>query len=160
MNQIKNGTQLKDQVQTANQFNHYFASVANIITKNIPRNPKIQLSHLMNPDQDSQFIYPCTSPEASEIINSMKSGKASDSQFINPCTSPEVSEVITSMMIGKASDPNSIPIKLSKLLDPLNSVSLSSLINESSNTASSSDSLKKWLPGYKGVEIDLQFSVS
>ena len=78
----QNGTQLKDPVQIANQFNHYFASIASDITKNIPRNPKIPSSYLMNPNQDSLFIYPCTSAEVSDVIKSLKNGKASSPNSI------------------------------------------------------------------------------
>ena len=121
----QNGTQLKDPVQIANQFNHYFASVASDITKNIPRNPKIPSSYLTNPNQDSLFIYPCTSAEVSDVIKSLKN--------------------------GKASGPNSIPIKLLKLLDPLISVNLSFLINESFQTSTFPERLKiaKVIPVFK-----------
>ena len=121
----KNGIQLKDPVQIANQFNHYFTSVVSDITKNIPRNPKTPLSYLTNSNQDSLFIYPCTSAEVSDVIKSLK--------------------------IGKASGPNSIPIKLLKLLDPLISVSISFLINESFQTSTFPDMLKiaKVIPVFK-----------
>ena len=58
-----------------------------------------------------------------------------DSLFIYPCTSSEVSKVIKSLKTGKASRPNSIPINSFSLLDPLISVSLSSVINESFQTS-------------------------
>ena len=61
--------------------------------------------YLTNPNQDSLFIYPCTSTEVSDVIKSLKN--------------------------GKASGPYSIAIQLLKLLDPLISVSLSLFINES-----------------------------
>ena len=99
----ENGSQMKDPVKVANQFNHHFTSVADDITQKIPRNPRSPLSYLANPNQDSFFIFPSTSDEVSEVIKSLKN--------------------------GKSSGPNSIPIKLMKFLDPHISIDLSSLIN-------------------------------
>ena len=73
----KSGTQLKDSFQIANQFNHYFVSVVNDITKNIPRNAQTPLSYVTNPNKDSSYIYPCTSADVSKVIKSLKSGKTS-----------------------------------------------------------------------------------
>ena len=88
----KNGSQIKDPVKIANQFNQYFTNDANNIAKNIPRNPRSPLSFLANPNDESFFIFPCTSCEVSEVIKSLKN--------------------------AKFSAPNSIPIKLLKILDP------------------------------------------
>ena len=121
----ENGSQIKDPVKIANQFNQYFTSVANDITKKIPRNPKSPLSYLTNPNQESFFIFPCTSDEVSEVIKSLKN--------------------------GKSSGPNSIPIKLLKILDPHISADLSILINESFETGIFPDKLKiaKVVPVFK-----------
>ena len=68
-----------------------------------------------------------------------------------PCTPTGVSDVIKSLKNGKASGPNSIPIKLLTPLDPQISVSLSFLINESFQTSTFPDMLKiaKVIPVFK-----------
>ena len=99
------GSLIKDPEKIANEFNQFFANVASDITKKIPRNPKSPLSYLPNPNLNSFFISPCTSEEVSLVTQSLKN--------------------------GKSSGPNSIPIKLLKILDPWISVVLSTLISES-----------------------------
>ena len=99
---------LRIQLNIANQFNRFFTSVANNITQKIPRIPRSPLSYLTNPNPESFFIFPCTSDEVSGVIKSLKN--------------------------GKSSGPNSIPIKLLKILDPHISLTLSILINESFET--------------------------
>ena len=112
----KNGSQMKDPVKVANQFQIFFTSVADDITQKIPRNPRSPLSYLANPNQESFFIFPSTSDEVSDILKSLKN--------------------------GKSSGPNSIPIKLMKILDPHTSIDLSILINESFETGIFPNKLK------------------
>ena len=121
----KNGSQIKDPVKVANQFNHFFTSVADDITQKIQRNPRSPLSYQANPDQNSFFIFPSTSDEVSKVIKSLKN--------------------------SKSSGPNSIPIKLMKILDPHISIDLSSLINESFETGIFPNKLKiaKVIPVFK-----------
>ena len=120
-----NGSEIKDPSTIANQFNHFFTNVANDITKTIPRNPRSPLTYLTNRNQESLLVFPCSSNEVSEVIKSLKNGKS----------------------VG----PNSIPIKLLKILDPYISVNLSNLINESFETGIFPDKLKiaKVIPVFK-----------
>ena len=93
------GSQIKDPVEMANKFNHFFTSFANNTTKNIPRNPRSALSYLANPNPNSFFMCACTTNKVSDVIKSLKN--------------------------GKSSGPNSIPIKLLKILDRYFSAHLS-----------------------------------
>ena len=54
-----------------------------------------------------------------------------NSFFVSPCTADEVTDVITSLKMGKTSGPNSIPMKLLKILLLKISANLSTLINYS-----------------------------
>ena len=71
--------------------------------------------------------------------------------IVLPCAPNEVSTVIQSLKNGKSSGPNSIPIKLLKVLEPHISLTLSSLINESFETSTFPDTLKiaKVIPVFK-----------
>ena len=51
--------------------------------------------------------------------------------FISPTVLNEVSSIIQSLTKNKSSGPNHIPVKLLKILDPLISVQLSLIINDS-----------------------------
>ena len=101
----KNGCKITDPDKIANNFNNYFLNVANKITSNIPRNPNSALRHLNAPNNNSFFISPTVPNEVSSIIQSLKK--------------------------NKSSGPNGIPVKLLKILDPLISVQLSLIINDS-----------------------------
>ena len=101
----EDGTKVNDPVIMANEFNNYFINVASGITKKIPRTPKSPLDYLSTPNLDSFFISPCTSNEVSSLIQSLK--------------------------LGKSSGPNSIPVKLLKILDTPISNDLTLLFNES-----------------------------
>ncbi len=101
----ENGSEISDPKIIANEFNNYFINVAKNISKKIPRTPKSPLDYLSNPIMDSFFISPCTPEEISSLIHSLKK--------------------------GKSSGPNSIPVKLLKILDDPISKHLSMLINES-----------------------------
>ena len=120
-----NGSEIKDPSTIANQFNHFFTNVFNDITKKIPRNPRSPLCYLTNRNKESVLVSPCSSNEVSEVIKSLKNGKS----------------------VG----PNSIPIKLLKILDPYIYVNLSNLINESFETGIFQDKLKiaKVIPVFK-----------
>ncbi len=119
------GSKITDPGEMANKFNHFFTNVASDITKKIPRTPKSPLAYLSNPNLDSFFIAPCAPNEVSTVIQSLKN--------------------------GKSSGPNSIPIKLLKVLEPNISVTLSSLINESFETSTFPATLKiaKVIPVFK-----------
>ena len=89
-NLLIGGTRITDPSQIANNFNHYFVNVANEITSKIPLNPKSPLSYLKSANPETFFFF--------------------------PTTSDEVSNVIKSLVNGKSTGPNSIPIKLLKIL--------------------------------------------
>ena len=89
----------------ADTFNNFFVHVADGVAKNIPRSPKSPFDYLDNRNQLSFFISPATPYEISDIIDLVKTGKS----------------------IG----PNSIPLKLLKILSVHISSPLSHIINES-----------------------------
>ena len=92
----------------ANIFNDFFVNVADNITKKIPRSKKSPMDYLSNKNPHSFFISPSVPYEISDIIDQFKTGKS----------------------IG----PNSIPMKLFKILSPYVSSPLSLIINESFQT--------------------------
>ena len=112
-------------LKIANNFNKYFTSVASDITKKIPRTPTSPLIYMSNPNMESSFISPCTSNEVPLVIQAIKN--------------------------GKSSGPNSIPIKLLKILEPHISVDVAILINESFETGIFPDKLNiaKVIPVFK-----------
>ena len=105
INKLKdtNGNLITDSTAMANIFNNFFVNVADGVTKNIPRSPKSPLDYLGNKNPHSFFISPAAPYEISDIIDSFKTGKS----------------------IG----PNSIPLKLLKILSPHISSPLSLIIN-------------------------------
>ena len=114
-----NGTKITDPTQMANNFNDYFVNVANEITSKIPHNPKSPLNH----------------------ISYLKSPNP-ETFFISPSTSDEVSNIIKSLVNGKSTGPNSIQIKLLKILDPCISPHLSLIINKSFEEGTFPDNLR------------------
>ena len=107
VNKLKdsNGNITTDPAAMASRFNDFFVNVADSITKKIPRSPKSPLDYLGHENPHSFFISPTAPFEVSDVINALKSGKS----------------------IG----PNSIPIKLLKIISPYISSPLSQIINES-----------------------------
>ena len=107
INKLKdtNGNLTTDSATMATVFNDFFVNVADGVTKRIPRSQKSPLDYLQNENPHSFFIAPSAPHEVSDIIDALKTGKS----------------------IG----PNSIPIKLLKILSPRISAPLSLIINES-----------------------------
>ena len=107
INKLKdtNGNLTTDSTAMANIFNKFFVNVADGVTKNIPRSPRSPLNYLKNKNPSSFFISPTAPYEISDIIDLLKTGKS----------------------IG----PNSIPLKLLKILSPQISSPLSLIINAS-----------------------------
>ena len=101
----ENGTKITDPIIIANKFNDYFLNVANKITSKIPRNPNSPLRYLNDYNNNSFFLSPTVPGEISAIIKSINK--------------------------GKSAGPNSIPVKLLKILDPHISAQLSLIFNES-----------------------------
>ena len=126
----KNGTKITDPTQMTNNFNDYFVNVANEITSKIPRNPKSPLSYLKSPNPETFFI--------------------------SPSTSDEVSNIIKSLVNGKSTGPNSIPIKLLKILDPCISPHPPLIINKSFEEGTFPDNLKiaMVIPIFKRVMLE------
>ena len=121
----ENDTKTSDPAKMAEEFNNYFTTVACGITQKIPRTPKSPLDYLSNLNLNSFFISPCTASEVSSLIRSLK--------------------------LGKSSGPNSIPVKLLKILEEPISNDLSVLINESFVSGIFPDNLKiaKVVPIFK-----------
>ena len=109
----------------ASNFNNHFLNVANKITSKIPRNPNSALKYLNTPNNNSIFISPTVPDEVSSIIQSLKK--------------------------NKSTGPNSIPVKLLKILDPHISVQLSQIINDSFQNGTFPEKLKiaKVIPIFK-----------
>ena len=89
----------------ANVFNNFFVNVADGVAKNIPRSQKSPMDYL---DSKNPFSF-----------------------FISPTAPYEISEIIDLFKTGKSIGPNSIPLKLLKILSPHISLPLSLMINES-----------------------------
>ena len=121
------GSKLTDPVMIANNFNEYFLNVATKISNKIPRNPNTPLRYLNAPNNNSFFVSPTVPDEVSSIIQSLKK--------------------------SKSTGPNSIPIKLLKILDPHISIQLSQIINDSFQNGIFPDRLKtaKVIPIFKKV---------
>ena len=101
----KNGNIKTDPATMATIFNDFFVNVADNVTKRTPRSLKSPLDYLDNENPNSFFITPTAPHEIVDIIDVLKTGKS----------------------LG----PNSIPIKLLKILSPHISSPLSQIINES-----------------------------
>ena len=89
----------------ATTFNNFFVNVAHSVTKRIPRSPKSPLGYCSNENPNSFFIVPSTPYEISDNIDALQ--------------------------YSKSLGPNSIPIKLLKILSPYISSPLAQIINES-----------------------------
>ena len=107
INKLKdsNGNITSDPAVIANLFNKFFVNVSHNITKNIPRTDKSPLNFMGE--------------------------RTSNSFFMAPSVPQEISEIISLLKTGKSLGPNSIPMKILKILCPLISASLSQIINES-----------------------------
>ena len=101
----KNGNMISNSEKISNVFNDYFINVADNIEKAIPRTSKSPMDYL----------------------------KASNpySMFLSPTTKFEVEDVISNLDSTKSIGPNSIPIKLLKVLKPYISQYLEKLVNQS-----------------------------
>ena len=96
VNKLKdtNGNLTTDSVNMANIFNNVFVKVADGITKRIPRPPKSPLDYLGNSNTLSLFL------------------------FISAAAPCEISDIIDLFKTNESIGPNSIPIKLLKILSP------------------------------------------
>ena len=120
-----NGNVTSDPAVIANVFNKFFVNVSHNITKNIPRSKKSPVDFMGSRIGSSFFTAPSIPLEISDIISLLKSGKS----------------------LG----PNSIPMKILKLLSPLISSPLSQIVNESFQSGIFPDKMKlaKVIPLFK-----------
>ncbi len=119
------GNVVTDSTTMANIFNNFFVNVAEDVKKRIPRSPRSPLNYLENKNPNSFFVAPSTAYEISDIIGLLKTSKS----------------------VG----PNSIPIKLLKILSIHISFPLSQIINESFHTGIFPDKMQhaKVVPLFK-----------
>ena len=101
----KNGNMISNSEEISNVFNNYFVNVADNIEKAIPRTSKSPMDYLKTSNPYSMFLSPTTKLEVEDVISNLDSTKS----------------------IG----PNSIPIKLLKVLKPYISQYLEKLVNQS-----------------------------
>ena len=87
----KDGNVTSDPNKRSNTFNDFYVNVADSITKSIPMTPKSPLDYLSNRSGNSLFLTPVTLMEVNDLIS-----------ILNP---------------SKSVGPNSIPIKLLKIID-------------------------------------------
>ena len=118
INKIKDkaGNVTSDPCKITNIFNDFVVNVANDITKKIPMTPKSPLDYLSNRISNSLFLTPLTLMEVNGIIN-----------ILNP---------------SKSVGPNSIPIKLLKIIGSSVSPLLALLVNQSFQSGIFPDKLK------------------
>ena len=107
VNKIKDkaGNVTSDPCKITNIFNDFFVNIANEITKKIPTTPKSPLDYLSN--------------------------RTSSSLFLTSVTSMEVNDIINMLSPSKSVGPNSIPIKLLKIIGSSISPILALLVNQS-----------------------------
>ena len=112
----KDGSITSDPSKMSNIFNDFYVNVANGITKTIPLTPKSPIDYLSNRTSNSLFLTPVTSIEVNDLIN-----------ILNP---------------SKSVGPNSIPIKLVKIIGDWVSPLLALLVNQSFQSGIFPDKLK------------------
>ena len=118
VNKIKDkaGNVTSDPCKINNIFNDFFVNVANEITKKIPTTPKSSLDYLSN--------------------------RTSSSLFLTLVTSMEVNDIINILSLSKSVGPNSIPIKLLRIIGSSISPILALLVNQSFQSGIFPDKLK------------------
>ena len=112
----KDGNLTTDPSKMSNIFNDFYVNVADGITKTIPLTPKSPLEYLSNRTCNSLFLSPVTLLEVNDLIN-----------ILNP---------------SKSVGPNSIPIKLLKIIGHSVSPLLALLVNQSFQSGIFPDKLK------------------
>ena len=112
----KEGNVTSEPGRISNIFNDFFVNVADDITKTIPLTTKSPLDYLSNGTSNSLFLTPVTWIEVKDLIN-----------ILNP---------------SKSVGPNSIPIKLLKILGSSIAPLLAVLVNQSFQSGIFPDKLK------------------
>ena len=113
---IQDGKEIDDPTKMANIFNKFFVNVSQKVTSGIPRTRKCPLDYLKRRNDKSLFLSNATPEETEALINSLQEGKA----------------------VG----PNSVPIKLLKMISRPISLPLCLIINESFTSGIILDNLK------------------
>ena len=103
--QDTNGKMAINLIEIANTLNKSFVNVAENISENITRTPKLPLDYLTVRNTNSMFLFPVTHIEVEDIISNLDS--------------------------SKSCGPNSVPIYILKVLGPYISNALATLINQS-----------------------------
>ena len=118
INKIKgiDGNVTSDPSKMSNIFNDFYVNVAKNITKTIPKTPKSPLDYLSN--------------------------RTCNSLFLTPVTMTEVKDSISSLDPSKSVGPNSIPIKLLKVIGSCISPLLALLVNQSFQSGNFPNKLK------------------
>ena len=118
INKIKDrdGNVTSDPSKMSNIFIDFYVNVANGITKTIPLTPKSPLDYLSDRTRNSLFLAPVTLIEVNDLIN-----------ILNP---------------SKSVGPNSIPIKLLRIIGHSVSPLLALLVNQSFQSGIYPDKLK------------------
>ena len=112
----KDGNVTSDPSKISNIFNDFYVNVADGITKTIPLSRKSPLDYLSNRACNSLFLTPVTAIEVNDLIN-----------ILNP---------------SKSVGPNSIPMKLLKIIGCSVSPLLALLVNQSFQSGIFPDKLK------------------
>ena len=108
----KNGKLTSDAAEMSIRLNEFFINVGNDISKSIQHNPKSPTEYLTNRNSDSIVLSP---------VNAV----------LSPVNAVEVNEIILNLDSSKSVGPNSIPVKLLKILGPKISHPLATMINQS-----------------------------
>ena len=112
----KDGRVTSDPSQMSNIFNDFYVNIANEITKTIPLTPKAPLDYLTKRVSNSLFLAPVTQIEVEDIIS-----------ILNP---------------SKSVGPNSMPIRLLKVIGSSISPLLALLVNQSFQSGTFPNKLK------------------
>ena len=132
---ITNGDSVTSDPNTvANDFNNFFTTIADSIRDKMPPSFNHFSSFLKNPN-----------------LNSL---------VLTPTTTEEIAKVIGSFSKSKASGPNSIPVKILKLINQSISMPISALINSSFESGIFPSVLKisKVIPVFKNKGSPLEVS--
>ena len=114
--QDTNGKMAINSIEIANTLNKSFVNVAERLSKNIPRTPKLPLDYLNGRNTNSMFLFPVTHIEVEDLISNLDS--------------------------SKSCGPNSVPIYTLKVIGPYISNALATLINQSFSKGIFPSSLK------------------
>lgn len=127
-------TLITDPLDIANNFNNFFTSIADSIRDSIPPTSKRYSNYLKNSNRNSIFL--------------------------SPVVKEEVVKIIESLSLGKSSGPNSVPVRILKMLKNDIATPMSFLINLSFESGIFPQTLKsaKVVPVFKNKGSKLNVS--